>query len=197
MTTKTALRNRYKKNLRKAGIKREDNLLVVTLPNIQSKASLELLLEIEKEFRVKINHVHLGKDLPSELEDLASKRMQAETVLLKEDIKTYTQLKLKVLEEASPDQLVIMPLTAEELSIYFLEELIRGRIEGLTLEARNRTAYPLASTTIDELLAIYRPETLQPAILYTSKLLKLLTNVINPQALAKFYVQTYASSTTP
>jgi len=195
MITKTSLRNRYKKNLRKAGIKRQDSLLAVTLPNLQSKVSLEILVEIEKEFQVEIYHIHVGQILPPEIQQVASRLPQIETEILCVEPTTYTWLKLKILEKTKPGQLVIMPLTAEEIATYFLEEFIRGNLEGLTLEARHRTAYPLATTTINELLTIHQQESLAPTTLYRSKLLEQLAGTINPQALAKFYVNTYASRT--
>ncbi|AGT34983.1 MAG: hypothetical protein QXX32_05845 [Thermofilum sp.] len=193
MVTKTALRNRYKRNLRKAGIKRQDSILVATLPNLQSKASLDLLVDIEKEFQVKISHIHIGRNIPQEINQLAQKLPGIETIAIDAEPATYTQLKLKILEKASPHQLVVLPLTAEEIATYFLDELIRGNIEGLKLEARHRTAYPLATTTINELQAVYKQDTLPPATLYMSKLLEWLAGTVNPQALAKFYIDTYAS----
>ncbi|ABL77811.1 hypothetical protein [Thermofilum pendens] len=191
MVDKATLRKRFLRNLRLAGLNREDEILAVTLPNLQSKVALELLLSVEEEFPVVIRHLHVGAELPGEIGLLARKTVGSETFAERAP-STYTELKVLVARLAKPGQVVVLPMVAEEVAAYFLEEVLRGNLAGLSLEASNRTAYPLATTTLEEIRRVAGPSSLRPQCIASSNLLSILEKSVDPRAAAKFYVENYA-----
>jgi len=197
MTTPKTLQKRYLKNIRLANPKPDDTILVTTLNNHQSYTTLKLTLQIETQYNTKIHTLHLGPPPPPPLKQLT----QQTTLLahIPNPPKTYTQLKLQTLTHAQTlqDPLIILPLAAEDIAIYMLQELLNTNLAGLQLDTTYRTAYPLATTTLQELRKL-DPTPLPATTLQgpAQQLLQQLQTKITPTATAKTYLQLLATTQT-
>ncbi|WP_424739184.1 hypothetical protein [Infirmifilum uzonense] len=189
------MKKRFTRSLRAFSPRTDDVLVAVTLENLQSLLLLDLLLDIEKEYNVRIHHLHIGESIPREIEERVSRSpIIASTRLIRLKPKNYTDVKLNVvsnLGQYPSDSLYVLPFTADDLACYFLEELLKANLTGLALEAEARTAYPLYTTTNSEVGQVYRGTSLRAATIRDCDLLQALAGRVALQAFGNFYVEAY------
>lgn len=190
----TTLKKRFARALRVFGPKPNDMIVIVTLENLQSLVLLELTLTVEQDYDVQIHHLHLQGEIPR---IFAEKTLSSTRVVSSKSVygkvTSYTDVKAAVASLASeyPGALFVLPFTADDLACYFLGEILRGNLAGLALEAQARVAYPLYTTTLQEIEQAYPGSPLKPTLLAQCELLRELKGRISPQAFGNFYVEVY------
>ncbi|QOJ78230.1 hypothetical protein IG193_05505 [Infirmifilum lucidum] len=194
MSSYTTLKKRFTRALRVFGPKPNDVITIVTLENLQSLVLLELTLAVEQDYDVQVHHLHLGGEIPrifTEKTSSSTRIVSSKSVY--GNITSYTDVKTTVVSLASeyPGALFILPFTADDLACYFLREVLRGNLAGLALEAQARVAYPLYTTTLQEIEQAYSGSPLEPALLAQCDLLRELKGRISLQAFGNFYVEVY------
>lgn len=193
MVPGAALRKRFLKLLRQASPRRRDNVIAVTVNNPQSYFTLKTLIDIEDEFESTIVHLHLGSSISPRLAELS--RMCESRVHVPQAPKSITELKLQVANFAAEygSPLCVLPLTAEEIVAYLLNELLLGNPAGLRLEREHRTAYPLSTTLLRDVLNLVGVEHDEDPTIFLDgpavELVKALEKRTDPQAVGKLYVQ--------
>ncbi|MEM4444926.1 MAG: hypothetical protein QXJ21_06230 [Thermofilum sp.] len=192
MVPGAALRKRFLELLRQASPRRRDSIIAVTVNNPQSYLALKTLIHIEDEFESTILHLHVGDSISPRLAELS--QMCKQRVQVPESPKSITELKLQTASFAARygSPLCVLPLTAEEVVAYLLNELLMGNPAGLQLEREYRTAYPLSTTTLKEVLLLVGVEDSEnPNLLLEGpavQLLEALKGRADPPAASRLYV---------
>jgi len=192
----TTLKKRFTRSLRAFNPRPDDTLVLVTLENLQSLLLLELAISVEQEYSVVMHHLHLGGN-PDAFHELAIHSSQvASSRSIDEGFTTYTDVKLAVasLSQDYPQALFLLPFTADDLACYFLGEVLRGNLAGLTLEATARVAYPLYSTSLQEIEEAYSSNHLKATLMTECKLLRELQGRVSAHAFGRFYVDTFVKA---
>lgn len=193
MISETTLRKRFLKLLRQAHPQRRDTVIAATVSNPQSYLMMKILISVESNFESTIVHLHIGESIPQRLAELSQKCNSH--IRVHESPATITGLKLRVADFAARynSPLCILPLTAEEVVVYLLGELLLGNFAGLKLENLCRTAYPLSTTPLEDVINLVGikedekpgPYPVDPAI----QLLDTLRGRIDLPAVSRFYIQ--------
>lgn len=195
MPAYTSLKRKFIRALRTFAPRVRDTLVVATLDNAQSLVMLKLLLEVEQEYDTNVHHVHLSNVVPNEVREILANSRIVTSSVVAAPVRNYTEVKTILLPyvETHPGALFVLPFTADDLACYFLEEILRGNLVGLRLEARARVAYPLYTTTLREVSAV-RPGGLPAKLLGECALLSELEDRVAPQAVGTFYVEIYVKN---
>ena len=123
----------------------------------QSIHSLKLLLEIEEKYPVSIEVIEIGdKPICKELVT----RKELKYTYYPASLQSYTYYRLSIAEAVSnrPEAFIVMPDTLEDLAAYVLNEVLLGKLQGLLLDAKYRTAYPQSHISIKAIAALgYQP----------------------------------------
>ncbi len=150
MGLKERVTRRFLKELRRAGVKRSDVILVPVDSSVQSYAALKILGEVEEGYDTVLRALLL-EPLPGCF-DAVLRRYGYDVVPL------YSR-RAAGLEGAMGIEcgyaLVVMPLSADDVAVALLEGALGMDWRLFRVDARCRVAYPLAGTTLEELTRLY------------------------------------------
>lgn len=155
LCTSTLVKKRFLQWLRKGGPRRVDNFVVGSRGDHPSRVLVTLLEEVERNYDVTVSVIEICAE--PKLNTFCHEKGLKYT-FLKANPATYTEFRLaltQTLSQIKGSPLIVMPDTSEDLVVYTIGEVLQGNLEGLSLDASFRVAYPLAAVDLKTITALF------------------------------------------
>ncbi len=151
MGLKERVARRFLRGLRRAGVKRDDVIVVPVDDRVQSYAALILLRELEEGYDTVLRAMVLG-----EVPECFSGALEGyEVRRLDFSPRSYSEFKEAVLGVSGEGEFVVLPFVAEDLAVALLSEVAVSVWRQFRLDVARRVSYPLGGTLLGEVEALY------------------------------------------